>query len=85
MTRYVFLNADGIVLQVIVGELNAQQQAQFLNDYSVLFGATEILAVDEQTSVWVGGTYTEGVFMAPPQPEPVPEPQPEPIVEPEAL
>ena len=85
MTRYVFLNADGIVLQVIVGELNAQQQAQFLNDYSVLFGATQILAVDEQTSVWVGGTYTEGVFMAPPQPEPVPEPQPEPIVEPEAL
>ena len=83
MTRYVFLNADGIVLQVIVGELNAQQQAQFLNDYSVLFGATQILAVDGETSVWVGGTYTEGVFMAPPQPEPVPEP--EPIAEPEAL
>ena len=81
--RYAFLNSDSIVVNVISGTLDESQQAQFLRDYSTLFGATQIIAVDEGTAVWIGGTYTEGVFMAPPQPEPVPEP--EPLVEPEAL
>ena len=81
--RYAFINESGTVVQVIVGALNAQQQQQFLQAYAALFGAAQIVAVDEGTAVWIGGTYTDGVFMAPPQPEPVPEP--EPIAEPEAL
>jgi hypothetical protein len=81
MNRYAFINADGIVVQVIVGNLNAQQQAQFLSDYSVLFGATQIVAVDAETSVWIGGSYTDGTFTAPPEPEPVPEVLPEPLPE----
>ena len=81
MTRYAFINANGIVVQVIVGNLNAQQQAQFLSDYSAIFGATQIVAVGDDTSVWIGGSYTDGTFTAPPEPEPVPEVLPEPLPE----
>ena len=81
MTRYAFINANGIVVQVIVGNLNAQQQAQFLSDYSVIFGAAAIVAVGDETSVWIGGSYTDGTFTAPPEPEPVPEVLPEPLPE----
>jgi len=83
MNRYAFTNAENIVVNVIVGNLTPDQQQLFLRDQATLFGAEQIVAVDEGTAVWIGGTYTDGVFMAPPQPEPVPEP--EPIVEPEAL
>ena len=81
MNRYAFINADGIVVQVIVGNLDAQQQAQFLSDYTVLFGAAQIVAVGDDTSVWIGGSYTDGTFTAPPEPEPVPEVLPEPLPE----
>jgi hypothetical protein len=70
---YAFTNSSGIVVQVISGALNPAQQAQFLRDYSALFGAVAIVAVEPDTSVWIGGTYTDGVFAPPPQPEPLPE------------
>ena len=73
MTRYAFINADGTVVQVISGTLNDAQQAQFLRDYSVLFGAVAIVEVESDTMVWIGGTYTDGQFQPPPQPEPEPE------------
>ena len=73
MTRYAFTKSDGTVVQVISGALNAAQQAQFLRDYSVLFGAVAIIEVEDGTSVWIGGTYTDGQFQPPPQPEPEPE------------
>ena len=72
---YAFINAEGIVVQLITGALNQSQQAQFLRDYSELFGAVAIVAVEPNTSVWIGGAYTEGVFAPPPQPEPLPEPE----------
>jgi hypothetical protein len=75
MTRYAFTNADGIVVQLISGALNPAQQAQFLRDYSALFGAVAIVAVEPDTSVWIGGAYLDGVFAPPPQPEPEPEPE----------
>ncbi len=70
MKRYAFTKSDGIVVQVISGALNAAQQAQFLRDYAILFGATAIIQVEDGTSVWIGGTYTDGQFQPPPQPEP---------------
>jgi hypothetical protein len=70
---YAFTNSDGIVVQVISGALNPAQQAQFLRDYSALFGAVAIIEVGPDTSVWVGGAYLDGVFAPPPQPEPEPE------------
>ena len=81
--RYAFIDANGIVVNVIVGELDAAAQARFLADYRTLFGAQQIIEVDASTPVWIGGTYTEGIFAEPPQPEPAPEPQPEPQPEPE--
>ena len=71
--NYAFTNADGTVVQVITGALNADEQARFLRDYAILFGATAIIEVEQGTSVWIGGTYTDGQFQPPPQPEPVPE------------
>lgn len=71
--NYAFTNSDGTVVQVITGSLNADEQARFLRDYSVLFGAVAIVAVEPDTSVWIGGTYTDGQFQPPPQPEPEPE------------
>ena len=73
MKRYAFINADRIVVQVITGALNPAQQEQFLRDYSVLFGAVAIIAVEPDTKVWIGGAYTDGAFAPPPQPEPLPE------------
>ena len=73
MKRYAFTKSDGIVVQAITGTLNPAQQAQFLRDYATLFGATAIIQVEGGTSVWIGGTYTDGVFAPPPQPEPLPE------------
>jgi hypothetical protein len=83
MMRYAFIDANGTVVNVISGALTASEQARFLADYRVLFGATAIVAVDAETSVWIGGSYTDGVFAPPPEPEPEPEvlPDPEPIVE----
>jgi hypothetical protein len=83
MMRYAFINADSIVVQVISGALNPAQQAQFLRDYAVLFGAVAIVEVEAETPVWIGGSYTDGVFSEPPAPEPLPEPLPEPQPEPE--
>ena len=71
--KYAFINADSLVVNCISGTLSAAQQAQFLRDYSVLFGAVAIIAVEPDTKVWIGGAYTDGVFAPPPQPEPLPE------------
>jgi hypothetical protein len=71
--KYAFTNADGIVVQLITGSLNATQQEMFLRDYSILFGATAIIEVEDGTTVWIGGTYTDAQFQPPPQPVPVPE------------
>jgi len=96
--RYAFLNQDSTVVNVIVGELTPEQlggflddyaklfgatQAQFLSDYGALFGAVAIVELEMDVCVWIGGSYTGGVFAEPPQPEPLPEPQPEPQLEPE--
>ena len=85
MMRYAFINADGIVVNVISGALTASQQARFLADYGILFGAIACIEVDAETAVWVGGSYTDGVFAPPPEPEPepAPEPLPEPLPEPQ--
>ena len=70
MNRYAFTNADGIVVNVIVGNLTPDQQQLFLRDQATLFGATQVIEVEPGTSVWIGGSYTEGQFLPPPQPEP---------------
>jgi hypothetical protein len=73
--RYAFINAENLVVNVISGALDQSQQAQFLRDYSVLFGAIAVVEVPVGTPVWIGGSYTDGIFQAPPVPEPQPEPE----------
>lgn len=65
LSQYAFINADGIVVNAIVGALDQTQQALFLHDYAILFGATQIVAVDSNVAVWIGGSYTDGVFHEP--------------------
>ena len=81
--NYAFLNAEGIVVNVITGALTDKQLSQFLSDYATLFGATQVVAVDAETTVWIGGAYTNGEFLPPAEPEPAPEPLPEPLPEPQ--
>lgn len=78
MTRYAFINADSIVVQVISGALNVEQQEQFLRDYSVIFGAVQIIEVEDDTRIWIGGRYDSDAGFLPPAPQPQPEPLPEP-------
>ena len=74
MNRYAFINADGIVVNVIVGNLTSDQQQLFLRDQAALFGATQVIQVEPDTSVWIGGTYDAAQgFLPPAQPEPAPE------------
>jgi len=70
MNRYAFTNAESIVVNVIVGNLTPSQQQLFLRDQATLFGAQQIIEVEPDTAVWIGGSYTEGQFLPPPQPEP---------------
>jgi len=79
--KYVFTNSESVVVNIVHGPLSQKQTSRLLTDYSVLFGATAIVAVDAETSVWIGGSYTDGVFAPPPEPEPAPEPLPEPLPE----
>jgi hypothetical protein len=71
--KYAFINASGEVVQVISGFLTESQLQMFLADYAFLYGATSVISANENTTVWIGGTYTDGVFTEPPQPEPLPE------------
>jgi hypothetical protein len=71
--RYAFLNQDSIVVNTIVGDLTPEQLSRFLDDYAKLFGATQVVAVDAETAVWIGGSYTGGEFLPPAEPEPAPE------------
>jgi hypothetical protein len=83
--RYAFINAESTVVNCITGAISEAQRAQFLADYGVLFGATAIIEISQDTPVWIGGSYTDGEFLPPPapEPEPAPEPLPEPLPEPQ--
>ena len=70
MNRYAFTNAESIVVNVIVGNLTPDQQQLFLRDQATLFGATQVIEVEPDTAVWIGGSYTGNQFLPPPQPEP---------------
>ena len=61
--KYAFINATNEVVQCVTGTLTPEQQTQFLREYSVLFGATAIVEVTDDTTVCIGGQYTDGVFL----------------------
>jgi hypothetical protein len=67
--RYAFLNEDNIVVNTLVGDLTTEQQATFLADYAVLFGATQIVTVEDDRAIWSGGRYANAQFSPPVQPD----------------
>jgi hypothetical protein len=75
MMRYAFVNADNIVVNVIVGDLNDEQKPRFFAVQQAIFGATQMVELADNQGAWIGGTYTDGQFQPPPQPEPEPEPE----------
>jgi hypothetical protein len=76
LPKHAFINADGTVVNVIVGNLTPAQQQLFLLDQAMMFGATQVIEVEAGTSVWIGGSYDAAQgFLPPPQPEPEPEPE----------
>lgn len=68
--RTAFIDSNGVVVQVILGWLDEPTKTAFLRDYGFLYGAVALLEVDDSTSVWIGGTYTEGQFQPPVQTDP---------------
>jgi hypothetical protein len=75
MMRYAFVNADNIVVNVIVGGLNEEQKPRFFAVQQAIFGATQMVELADNQGAWIGGTYTDGQFQPPPQPEPEPVPE----------
>ncbi len=73
LPKHAFLDADGIVVNLIVGSLTPSQQQLFLRDQATMFGATQVIEVEPGTSVWIGGSYTGGEFLPPAEPEPAAE------------
>ena len=85
LARHAYIDANGLVVQIISGAVDGAAHDALLRDYGALYGAVRCIRVDAETPVWIGGTYDEATgFTPPPAPEPQPEPQPEPLLEPEA-
>lgn len=78
---YAYLDANGIVVNIIVGDLTEEDERAIFSDEQSNRGAVSFIRTTRNARPMIGGAYTDGVFQAPPAPEP--EPLPEPIVEPE--
>ena len=65
MKRYAFLDANGTVLNLIVGNLTVDEQQVFLRDHNAMYGAQQIIEVEPDTAVWIGGSYTGNQFLPP--------------------
>ena len=83
LAKHAYIDANGLVVQIISGALDGAAHDALLRDYAFLSGAVRCVRVEDETPIWIGGSYTDGVFAAPPEPEPLPEPLPEPQPEPE--
>ena len=71
MPRHAYLNADGIVVQVISGAVDSVAHDALLRDYGILYGAVSCIRVEDDRAIWIGGSYTDGEFAPPPEPEPI--------------
>lgn len=69
--RYAFVDAEMVVVQIIVGALSESQLARFEADYRVLFRAELSVPVYDDTPVYLGGSYDpqSGTFSPPPESE----------------
>lgn len=63
--RYVFTNADNLVVQAIDGNLTEADLQVFLRDYAVLFAATDVHVSDPALGVMAGWIFVDGDFVKP--------------------
>ena len=71
--KYVFINSEAIVVNVVDGILSDYETSRLLADYSALFSATSFVVVAPEVPAWIGGSYdsASGTFTPPPTPEPL--------------
>lgn len=67
----VFLDANNIVVNVIAGVLDENDQGRFLEIYRVIFNAATVMTVASGQPVWIGGSYDPetNTFAEPEQPQ----------------
>lgn len=82
--RYALVADAGLVVNIIVGDLNQDQEAAILAAQRGVNGAQQIIALGDTEPAWIGGLYADGVFAAPEEPtivegtsEVLPQPEPE--------
>lgn len=73
MTRLVSVRADGVITNVTVGDYSNDELPGFVEQQAFFFQAAQVIKVDDDTTVWIGGVYNDGQFLPPPEPEPEPE------------
>jgi hypothetical protein len=83
--RIAFLNSANEIVQIIVGDLDESTLGLFLDDYGILFGATDAVRIYDDRFLDLRWNYEaeSGDFAEPTTPAPLPEPAPEPDLDPE--
>lgn len=70
-SRYVYYDAQGVIVNIIVADLTIEEEALFFAQHQDAFGAVGFVQVGTDHRPMIGGSYdaTSGVFSPPPQPE----------------
>ena len=63
--RYVFTNADDVVVQAIDGDLSEFDLEIFMRDYDLLFGAKAVYISEPSIGIMAGWTLVDGEFVKP--------------------
>jgi len=65
LAKHAYLDANGTVVQVISGAVDGVAHDALLRDYGILYGAVSCVRVEDETPVWIGGSYTDNQFLPP--------------------
>jgi hypothetical protein len=71
--RTAVIDASGTVVNLLKGQIIPEQQSAFVEHFSRQYGPISLCVVEDDRAIWIGGSYTEGEFTPPPEPEPLPE------------
>ena len=66
--NYAFIDGTGLVLNIIVGPIDAEQHQRFLDDQYAICGAVAMLEVPDGATAWIGGRYDSAEGFLPPEP-----------------
>jgi hypothetical protein len=74
LSRYVYFDAQGVIVNVIIGDFTLEEEALFFAQHRDSFGAAGFVQVGTDVRPIIGGSYdaTSGEFSPPPSPEPEP-------------